>query len=147
MQIQATEITKIAHRYIVPRLFKEHISQEVVTIGELSAKQIHIAKFLTSLQKLAHEFGGVVIPNYVMAQVDGSSIFVGPQIEPFAVNICYYHEVLLCFYFHAFLRKSLFFTDSMSEHLICGDILSLIKSKRRVDNWQNKFSVFGRSKI
>ncbi|KAG1342567.1 putative DNA repair protein RAD51 [Cocos nucifera] len=51
--------------------------------GELSARQMHLAKFLRSLQKLADEFGvAVVITNQVVAQVDGSAIFAGPQIKP-----------------------------------------------------------------
>ncbi|TYI79714.1 hypothetical protein E1A91_D05G039900v1 [Gossypium mustelinum] len=46
--------------------------------GELSARQMHLAKFLRSLQKLADE---------VVAQVDGSAIFAGPQIKPIGGNI------------------------------------------------------------
>ncbi|GFS38477.1 RAS associated with diabetes protein 51 [Actinidia rufa] len=56
--------------------------------GELSARQMHLAKFLRSLQKLADEFGvAVVISNQVVAQVDGSAIFAGPQIKPIGGNI------------------------------------------------------------
>ncbi|KAE8735271.1 DNA repair protein RAD51-like protein 1 [Hibiscus syriacus] len=56
--------------------------------GELSARQMHLAKFLRSLQKLADEFGvAVVITNQVVAQVDGSAIFAGPQIKPIGSNI------------------------------------------------------------
>ncbi|KAL0344982.1 UNVERIFIED_CONTAM: DNA repair protein [Sesamum radiatum] len=56
--------------------------------GELSARQMHLAKFLRSLQKLADEFGvAVVITNQVVAQVDGSAIFAGPQIKPIGGNI------------------------------------------------------------
>ncbi|KAL4386016.1 hypothetical protein GQ457_09G012300 [Hibiscus cannabinus] len=52
--------------------------------GELSARQMHLAKFLRSLQKLTDEFGvAVVITN----QVDGSAIFAGPQIKPIGGNI------------------------------------------------------------
>ncbi|KAI8010050.1 hypothetical protein LOK49_LG06G01634 [Camellia lanceoleosa] len=55
--------------------------------GELSARQMHLAKFLRSLQKLADEFGvAVVITNQVVAQVDGSAIFAGPQIKPIGSN-------------------------------------------------------------
>ncbi|CAI2373964.1 unnamed protein product [Moneuplotes crassus] len=44
--------------------------------GELSARQMHLAKFLRSLQKLADEFGvAIVITNQVVAQVDGASMF------------------------------------------------------------------------
>ncbi|PHT76200.1 DNA repair protein RAD51 -like protein, partial [Capsicum chinense] len=56
--------------------------------GELSARQMHLAKFLRSLQKLADEFGvAVVITNQVVAQVDGSAVFAGPQIKPIGGNI------------------------------------------------------------
>ncbi|CAI0401944.1 unnamed protein product, partial [Linum tenue] len=56
--------------------------------GELSARQMHLAKFLRSLQKMADEFGvAVVITNQVVAQVDGSAIFAGPQIKPIGGNI------------------------------------------------------------
>ncbi|KAF8393697.1 hypothetical protein HHK36_021944 [Tetracentron sinense] len=56
--------------------------------GELSARQMHLGKFLRSLQKLADEFGiAVVITNQVVAQVDGSAIFAGPQIKPIGGNI------------------------------------------------------------
>ncbi|CAL5423684.1 unnamed protein product [Camellia sinensis] len=56
--------------------------------GELSARQMHLAKFLRSLQKLVDEFGvAVVITNQVVAQVDGSAIFAGPQIKPIGGNI------------------------------------------------------------
>ncbi|EXC13609.1 DNA repair protein RAD51-like protein [Morus notabilis] len=56
--------------------------------GELSARQMHLAKFLRSLQKLADEFGvAVVITNQVVAQVDGSAIFAGPQVKPIGGNI------------------------------------------------------------
>ncbi|KAF6170271.1 hypothetical protein GIB67_013246 [Kingdonia uniflora] len=56
--------------------------------GELSARQMHLGKFLRSLQKLADEFGvAVVITNQVVAQVDGSALFAGPQIKPIGGNI------------------------------------------------------------
>ncbi|CAD6256158.1 unnamed protein product [Miscanthus lutarioriparius] len=56
--------------------------------GELSARQMHMVKFLRSLQKLADEFGvAVVITNQVVAQVDGSAMFAGPQIKPIGGNI------------------------------------------------------------
>ncbi|KAI9123072.1 hypothetical protein K1719_005961 [Acacia pycnantha] len=56
--------------------------------GELSARQMHLAKFLRSLQKLADEFGvAVVITNQVVSQVDGSAVFAGPQIKPIGGNI------------------------------------------------------------
>ncbi|KAG4970283.1 hypothetical protein JHK85_036704 [Glycine max] len=56
--------------------------------GELSARQMHLAKFLRSLQKLADEFGvAIVITNQVVSQVDGSAVFAGPQIKPIGGNI------------------------------------------------------------
>ncbi|KAH0906989.1 hypothetical protein HID58_038816 [Brassica napus] len=56
--------------------------------AELSARQMHLAKFLRSLQKLADEFGvAVVITNQVVAQVDGSALFAGPQFKPIGGNI------------------------------------------------------------
>ncbi|KAL0355523.1 UNVERIFIED_CONTAM: DNA repair protein B [Sesamum radiatum] len=49
---------------------------------------MHLAKFLRSLQKLADDFGFVVvITNQVVAQVDSSAIFTGPQIKPIGGNI------------------------------------------------------------
>ncbi|KAL2936405.1 DNA repair protein RAD51-like protein [Bienertia sinuspersici] len=52
------------------------------------ARQMHLAKFLRSLQKLADEFGvAVVIKNQVVAQVDGSTVISGPQIRPIGGNI------------------------------------------------------------
>ncbi|GAB2236358.1 hypothetical protein Droror1_Dr00028221, partial [Drosera rotundifolia] len=56
--------------------------------GELSARQMHLAKFLRSLQKLVDEFGvAVVITNQIVAPVDGSALFAGPQIKPIGGNI------------------------------------------------------------
>ncbi|CAI8583887.1 unnamed protein product [Vicia faba] len=56
--------------------------------GELSAHQMHLAKFLRSLQKLADEFGvAVVLTNQVVSQVDGSAMFAGPQTKPIGGNI------------------------------------------------------------
>ncbi|KAF5182525.1 Dna repair protein rad51-like protein [Thalictrum thalictroides] len=57
--------------------------------GELSARQMHLAKFLRSLQKLADEFGvAVVITNQVVAQVNNGLNFCGgPQITPIGGNI------------------------------------------------------------
>lgn len=56
--------------------------------GELSARQVHLARFLRSLQKMADEFGvAVVLTNQVVAQVDGSAMFAGPQSKPIGGNI------------------------------------------------------------
>ncbi|KAL5058979.1 hypothetical protein RYX36_030583 [Vicia faba] len=56
--------------------------------GELLARQMHLAKFLRSLQKLADEFGVVVVlTNQVVSQVDGSAMFAGPQTKPIGGNI------------------------------------------------------------
>ncbi|KAG6548992.1 hypothetical protein Mapa_009434 [Marchantia paleacea] len=56
--------------------------------GELSARQIHLGRFMRSLQKIADEFGvAVVITNQVVAQVDGAAMFAGPQVKPIGGNI------------------------------------------------------------
>lgn len=44
--------------------------------SELAARQMHLARFMRMLQKLADEFGiAVVITNQVVANVDGASMF------------------------------------------------------------------------
>lgn len=57
--------------------------------GELSARQMHLAKFLRALQRLADEFGvAVVISNQVVAQVDaGMGSFVPDPKKPIGGNI------------------------------------------------------------
>ncbi|KAL3694577.1 hypothetical protein R1sor_008228 [Riccia sorocarpa] len=56
--------------------------------GELSARQMHLGRFMRSLQKIADEFGvAVVITNQVVAQVDGAAMFAGPQVKPIGGNI------------------------------------------------------------
>jgi len=56
--------------------------------GELSARQMHLARFLRTLQRLADEFGiAVVITNQVVAQVDGSSMFQADPKKPIGGNI------------------------------------------------------------
>eukprot|EP01097_Dermamoeba_algensis_P005803 TRINITY_DN3664_c0_g1_i1.p1 TRINITY_DN3664_c0_g1~~TRINITY_DN3664_c0_g1_i1.p1 ORF type:complete len:348 (-),score=66.81 TRINITY_DN3664_c0_g1_i1:79-1122(-) len=55
--------------------------------GELAARQMHLAKFLRQLQRLADEFGiAVVITNQVVAQVDGNAMFADPK-KPIGGNI------------------------------------------------------------
>jgi len=55
--------------------------------GELSARQMHLARFLRTLQRLADEFGiAVVITNQVVAQVDGQAMFADPK-KPIGGNI------------------------------------------------------------
>lgn len=55
--------------------------------GELAARQMSMAQFLRSLQRLADEYGvAVVITNQVVAQVDGMS-FGGPTVKPIGGNI------------------------------------------------------------
>ncbi|KAF5760048.1 putative DNA recombination and repair protein Rad51 [Helianthus annuus] len=50
--------------------------------GELSARLMHLAKFLRSLQKLADEFGlALVITNQVVAQVDKKMCFYDGWIK------------------------------------------------------------------
>jgi len=56
--------------------------------GELSARQMHLARYLRSLQKIADEFGiAVVITNQVVAQVDGASMFTADPKKPIGGNI------------------------------------------------------------
>merc|ERR1719347_1190364 len=44
--------------------------------GELSARQMHLARFLRMLLRLADEFGvAVMVTNQVVAQVDGAAMF------------------------------------------------------------------------
>jgi DNA repair protein RAD51 len=55
--------------------------------GELSARQMHLARFLRTLQRLADEYGvAVVITNQVVAQVDGQTMFQDPK-KPIGGNI------------------------------------------------------------
>jgi DNA repair protein RAD51 len=55
--------------------------------GELSARQMHLARFLRTLQRLADEYGvAVVITNQVVAQVDGNAMFADPK-KPIGGNI------------------------------------------------------------
>ncbi|KAI1284862.1 DNA repair protein RAD51 -like protein 1 [Halotydeus destructor] len=57
--------------------------------GELAARQMHLARFLRMLQRLADEFGiAVVITNQVVAQVDGAaSMFGGESKKPIGGHI------------------------------------------------------------
>ncbi|XP_076314074.1 RAD51 recombinase homolog spn-A isoform X2 [Tachypleus tridentatus] len=56
--------------------------------GELSARQMHLARFLRMLLRLADEFGvAVVITNQVVAQVDGAAIFSSDPKKPIGGNI------------------------------------------------------------
>jgi DNA repair protein RAD51 len=57
--------------------------------GELSARQMHLARFLRTLMRLADEFGvAVVITNQVVAQVDGASaMFNADPKKPIGGNI------------------------------------------------------------
>lgn len=57
--------------------------------GELSARQIHLARFLRTLLRLADEFGvACVITNQVVAQVDGqASMFAADPKKPIGGNI------------------------------------------------------------
>ncbi|GJP43437.1 hypothetical protein CLOM_g2897 [Closterium sp. NIES-68] len=55
--------------------------------GELAARQLHLARFLRSLQRLADEHScAVVVTNQVVASVDGN-MFAGPQVKPIGGNI------------------------------------------------------------
>ncbi|KAF9987694.1 recombinase rad51 [Modicella reniformis] len=56
--------------------------------AELSARQMHMARFLRNLQRLADEFGiAVVITNQVVAQVDGMASMFGDSRKPIGGNI------------------------------------------------------------
>jgi len=56
--------------------------------GELSARQMHLARFLRQLQGLADEYGiAVVITNQVVSQVDGSAMFQSDPKKPIGGNI------------------------------------------------------------
>ncbi|KAK9333983.1 Rad51-domain-containing protein [Lipomyces starkeyi] len=57
--------------------------------GELAARQMHVAKFLRTLQRLADEYGiAVVITNQVVAQVDGNASMYNPDPKkPIGGNI------------------------------------------------------------
>jgi len=57
--------------------------------GELSARQMHLARFLRMLLRLADEFGvAVLISNQVVAQVDGASaMFSADPKKPIGGNI------------------------------------------------------------
>lgn len=56
--------------------------------GELSERQMHLAKFLRILHRIADEFGvAVVITNQVVAQVDGSAMFQADPKKPIGGNI------------------------------------------------------------
>lgn len=56
--------------------------------GELSARQMHLAKFMRSLQRLADQFGvAAVVTNQVVAQVDGGMMFNPDPKKPIGGNI------------------------------------------------------------
>lgn len=56
--------------------------------GELSARQMHLARFLRLLLRLADEFGvAVLITNQVVAQVDASAMFAADPKKPIGGNI------------------------------------------------------------
>jgi len=65
--------------------------------GELSARQMHLARFLRTLLRLADEFGvGVVITNQVVAQVDGASMFATDPKKPIGGNIIAHASTTRC---------------------------------------------------
>lgn len=56
--------------------------------GELAARQMHLAKFMRNLMRLADEFGvAVVVTNQVVAQVDGAAMFNADPKKPIGGNI------------------------------------------------------------
>ncbi|KAJ8937300.1 hypothetical protein NQ314_011939 [Rhamnusium bicolor] len=56
--------------------------------GELAPRQMHLARFMRMLLRLADEFGvAVVITNQVVAQVDGAAMFNADPKKPIGGNI------------------------------------------------------------
>mmetsp|Transcript_15981 Transcript_15981/g.25789 ORF Transcript_15981/g.25789 Transcript_15981/m.25789 type:complete len:345 (-) Transcript_15981:638-1672(-) len=57
--------------------------------GELSARQMHLGKFLRHLTRLADEFGvAIVVTNQVVANPDGNAMFAGANaLKPIGGNI------------------------------------------------------------
>jgi len=56
--------------------------------GELSARQMHLAKYLRALARLSDEYNVcVVMTNQVVAQVDGASMFAGDSKKPIGGHI------------------------------------------------------------
>lgn len=56
--------------------------------GELAARQMHLARFLRTLLRLADEYGvAVVMTNQVVAQVDGASMFQSDPKKPIGGHI------------------------------------------------------------
>ncbi|KAK2707538.1 hypothetical protein QYM36_015295 [Artemia franciscana] len=65
--------------------------------GELSARQMHLARFLRMLLRLADEFGvAVVITNQVVAQVDGAAVFAADPKKPIGGNIMAHASTTRC---------------------------------------------------
>jgi len=71
--------------------------------GELAARQMHLARFMRNLQRLADEFGvAVVISNQVVAQVDGNAaMFNADPKKPIGGNIMAHSSTT-----RLYLRKS-----------------------------------------
>ncbi|GEQ71336.1 hypothetical protein JCM33374_g5018 [Metschnikowia sp. JCM 33374] len=78
--------------------------------GELAARQMHVAKYMRTLQRLADEFGiAVVITNQVVAQVDGmANMFNSNAKKPIGGNIIAHNST-----------TRLFFQKGKSEQRIC----------------------------
>ena len=56
--------------------------------SELAARQMHLARFLRMLQRLADEFGvAVVITNQVVANVDANAMFSADNKKPIGGHI------------------------------------------------------------
>jgi DNA repair protein RAD51 len=56
--------------------------------GELSARQMHMAKFMRALTKLGSTYGvACVITNQVVAKVDGGAAMFGNDKQPIGGNI------------------------------------------------------------
>jgi len=77
--------------------------------GELSARQMHLARFLRHLLRLADEFGvAVVVTNQVVAQVDGASMFNADPKKPIGGNIMAHSST-----------TRLYFKKSRGENRVC----------------------------
>lgn len=77
--------------------------------GELSARQMHLARFLRNLQRMADEFGvAVVLTNQMTATVDGGSVmFNADPKKPTGGNIMAH---ACCTRFVCFVVTGLFHT-------------------------------------
>lgn len=86
--------------------------------GELSARQMHLARFLRTLLRLADEFGvAVVITNQVVAQVDGAAMFSADPKKPIGGNIMGHASTTRYVFFKILRINSVFVTYFHSTFL------------------------------